>query len=1610
MSEAKRSHHAAQETSGSFRRSARRAKGIDRRRRVPGGLQHEPSRAERLEQRLFLSVVFQNQQTFATGNTPDFVTVADLGNGHPDLIATNQNDQSVSVLLGDGSGNFQAQSVFAVGNTPYAAAVADLGNGHPDIIVTNLLDADVSVLLGNGDGTFQAQQTFATGAHPSQVAVADLGNGQPDLIIANHDDNTVSVLLGNGNGTFQPQTTLAAGLGPQALAVADLGDGQADLVVGNFDGDTVSVFLGNGDGTFQAQQTFATGSGPLSVAAADLGNGIADLIVANANDKTVGVLLGSGDGFFGQQQTFAVGNFPASVAVADLGDGKPDLVVANDGTVGSVSVLQGNGDGTFQGQQTFATGSHPFSVAVADLGDGHPDLVVANTSGNTISVLHGTLATPASVTSLSPSANSVTVGSPLTFTATVSPAIGAGVTPTGTVQFTRGANVLGTAPVQVNGTAVFTTAALPVGLDTISASYSGSPSYTASTSSDVSVTINPLPSVPFQPQQTFATGNNPQFVTVADLGNGHPDLIVANNNDQSVSVLLGDGSGNFQGQQTFAVGAGPLAVAVADLGNGHPDIIVTNLQDADVSVLLGNGDGTFQPQQTFATGNSPFIVAVADLGTGHPDLLVANRDDNTVSVLLGNGDGTFQPQTTLAAGLGPEGLAVADLGNGHADLVAGNFNGNSVSVFLGNGNGTFQAQQTFATGNTPVSVAAGDLGNGHPDLVVVNEGDNSVGVLLGNGDGTFKPKQTFAVGFNADSVAVADLGDGEPDLVVANSSLASVSVLQGNGDGTFKAQQTFAVGANSSSVAVAVVANASDNTVSVLLGALPTPASLTAVSPSVANAIVGNPVTFTAAVSPATGAGLTPAGTVTFTNGASVIGTAAVQSNGTAVFTTTALPAGADSIVASFSGLTYTTSTSFPVTVTISPPAMIGGLNPTFGSGGLASNNVGFVSSSDVLLQPDGRSVIIGTGNDTPSTLGVTRYNADGSVDSSFGNGGTVKINAGGVDQGTAGVLLPNGDILVVGTDTTITNGQPAGSRFILSEFTSAGVLDSSFGGGMGFVLTSFSTTPGTLSNDVAHAIIVSAGGEIFAGGSSDAAGHGQDFAIAAYNPDGSPAAGFGTAGQVLLDFAGGDDSIAALALQPKGSILATGTATAGGVGSVALARFLSNGALDTKFGVKGKVTTSVRGVDDGASSVAVTPKTGALVIGGFSATGSAAAGSLSADFLVLRYTSAGKLDRTFNRTGFAITSFGQPAAITSVLVQSDGTIVATGKSTASLASINPSQLGLAVAKYNANGTAAFHSLFSLSGITAQSLSGALPPQEQPARLVPLDTTSDLMMAFNQLISTAQGASATNTGGQLLAVGNSDGNTVEASIITMGLDLVDALVGSLPHAVIGGAKGTISVQVRETGTQLASGTFSVQLFTVAHGAIAAGQVPFASIAERLKLKQGQSILLHVKFAFPSSLANGNYQIAATIATGSMHDLNTANNTAISAAAVTIAAPFIDLTGSGLSAPAFSGTKPASIAFTVTNNGNIPTPAKSSTLQFLASTDGTLASAVPLATQPFRPNLKASSSHVLRTKLALPSALAAGTYTLLVLLDPANLFNDSDVSNNLLKSGNTFAVG
>ena len=689
-------------------------------------------------------------QPIPVGSEPDAIVAGDFtGDGRTDLAVANYDDNTVSVLLGNGDGTFQPQVTYAVGVSPRAIVAGDFnGDDRTDLAVANYGSNDVSVLLGNGNGTFQNQVTYAVGSEPYALVAGDFtGDGHTDLAVANYGSNDVSILPGKGNGTFQNQVTYAAGNEPEAIVAGDFtGDGRTDLAVANYGSNDMSVLLGKGNGTFQNQVTYAVGNEPDAIVAGDFtGDGRTDLAVANYGDNDVSILLGNGHGTFQNQVTYAVSTEPIALVTGDFnGDGRTDLAVANYYDW-DVSVLLGNGDGTFQDQMTYRVGDWPEAIVAGDFnGDGRTDLAVANYGSNDVSVLLGN--------------------------------------GDGTFQG-QGLNVVGGGPPAI-----------------VAGDFTGdgrTDLAVANEGGNVSVLLGNGDGT-FQNQVTYAVGSDPYAIVTGDFnGDGRTDLAVANSGSNDVSILLGNGDGTFQKQVTYAVGTDPIAIVAGDFtGNGRTDLAVANYDDNTVSILLGNGDGTFQNQVTYAVGSEPHALVAGDFtGDGRTDLAVANYGSNDVSVLLGNGNGTFQNQVTYAVGSEPYSLVAGDFtSDGRTDLAVANYGSNDVSVLLGNGNGTFQNQVTYPVGNEPEAIVAGDFnGDDRTDLAVANYGSNDVSILLGNGHGTFQNQVTYAVGRGPITLVTGDFnGDGRTDLAVANYDDNDVSILLGKGDGTFVAPGQFA--------------------------------------------------------------------------------------------------------------------------------------------------------------------------------------------------------------------------------------------------------------------------------------------------------------------------------------------------------------------------------------------------------------------------------------------------------------------------------------------------------------------------------------------------------------------------------------------------------------------------------------------------------------------------------------------------------------------------------------------------------------------------------------------------------------------------------------------------
>ena len=172
------------------------------------------------------------QVTIRVGQGPRWISVADVNqDGNPDILVTNADAGTVSVLLGDGRGEFReaAGSPFAAGHLPNDIAIGDMnGDGNPDMVIADHQSPFVSILLGDGKGGFRAAPgspvDVHSNPHPHGVAVADFdGDGKPDVATDSWGENKIEVLLGDGKGGLRtPGRFFAVGRRPyERLRSAD---------------------------------------------------------------------------------------------------------------------------------------------------------------------------------------------------------------------------------------------------------------------------------------------------------------------------------------------------------------------------------------------------------------------------------------------------------------------------------------------------------------------------------------------------------------------------------------------------------------------------------------------------------------------------------------------------------------------------------------------------------------------------------------------------------------------------------------------------------------------------------------------------------------------------------------------------------------------------------------------------------------------------------------------------------------------------------------------------------------------------------------------------------------------------------------------------------------------------------------------------------------------------------------------------------------------------------------------------------------------------------------------------------------------------------------------
>lgn len=331
-------------------------------------------------------------------------------------------------------------------------------------------------------------------------------------------------------------------------------DGKSDIITTNLNSNSVSILRNtssNGIPSLAAKIDLAVGTQPYSLAVGDLDNdGKFEIITAAASSNTISIWQNNTTNStleFNTRSEFRTGSTPKSVSVGDLdGDGKLDIAVANS-TSNSVSVFLNTskkGSINLTLKVDYVVGNSPNFVTISDIdGDGKLDIITSNNSSNSVSILKNTT---------------------------------------------------------INGT------------------------FSLSTKTD------------------FTTGSQPAALCICDLNNDNkPDIAVTNTGSNSISLfrnVSSNGIINFIKDQEISTGTNPVSISASDFdGDSQPDLVVANLNTNSISILRNTNSSniiSFNNKIDFSTSNNPYSVISGDIdGDGLPDIATANYNSNTVSIL-----------------------------------------------------------------------------------------------------------------------------------------------------------------------------------------------------------------------------------------------------------------------------------------------------------------------------------------------------------------------------------------------------------------------------------------------------------------------------------------------------------------------------------------------------------------------------------------------------------------------------------------------------------------------------------------------------------------------------------------------------------------------------------------------------------------------------------------------------------------------------------------------------------------------------------------------------------------------------------------------------------------
>ncbi|CAF1646840.1 unnamed protein product [Adineta ricciae] len=543
---------------------------------------------------------FSNPVKYLSQFIGRYIIIADINKDLIlDIISTNSAGRDISVLFGFGNGSFadpiRSQSVDYRSDEVYND---DFNNDTViDILLRNYDKDYVTIIFGNKNGSFSNETNYNIGSQARDVLIGDInGDSIPDIVTTHIRNTSINIFLRSENGSIINKFEYSVDNVPFRAQIIDLdNDHRSDLIF-VYKSIKIDLFLQFENDSFTNQTIYAVGLVIAYIFPFDVNNDTRlDLIGIDPETNHIIVFLATINGSFITRSKYSVGYNPLSVIAIDINnDFVIDLVVSNwAGNDVSVLFFFGIGDGYFENERRYSFGTRPWSITVVDFNhDSKLDIVVTESETPYISVLFGI---------------------------------------------------------------------------------------------DKDVYVK---------QTIFTTTNDShvQALIINDFNNDtHQDIALTNSNTHTVSIFLGYGNLSFDKEISYSIESysSHNSLTSADFNSdNYVDIVIANYDTSTISILLGNKNGSFSNQRVYSTGSNSFpsSIVVNDFNNDTKlDIVVSNSGSNTLGIFLGRNDGTFENMIIfpLEYGSQPFSVIVAGFNDDHKlDFAVGNAASDSSDILL----------------------------------------------------------------------------------------------------------------------------------------------------------------------------------------------------------------------------------------------------------------------------------------------------------------------------------------------------------------------------------------------------------------------------------------------------------------------------------------------------------------------------------------------------------------------------------------------------------------------------------------------------------------------------------------------------------------------------------------------------------------------------------------------------------------------------------------------------------------------------------------------------------------------------------------------------------------